>query len=972
MDYETYERYGPKGFQAELDEFDRYARQMIKIQERNSRKSGRTVAARGFQAKSALGVQNATLCVREDLPEELRQDCFQPRAQLPAIVRLSNASGMHQPDGKKDMRGIAVRLTAPNGEHVHDLLMTNFERPPAANAAEFMAVARALAGLSSAGARLVSLLLRLPVQVGLSATIRIIANLLASGRTVQSLATQTYWSRGAIMWGDAGPVRYLLRPVGADQSRPARTRPDSVRGDEALRLELQHRLGSGPIQFELAVQRFDSEATTPVEDVSKPWRVEPVVCGQLVIPEQDLDTAEARLTERHVDQLAFNPWNTTEAFRPLGNLNRARRAIYEASAAHRMGQRFEAEVGPVQAAVDVAAGGAFGLLGHRVAWHRLPTRLSLLNLAVLRRQLRRENLIDSNPRPRRVEVRQPTPAPTAAERLQRDASGQYNDLSSPQMGATGSPFGRNMRVDRNQSDLPHLKDVSELLLARDHFIPASSLNMLAAAWIQFQVHDWANHRRFDVWQRSIDVQGLEGVMRIAAEDGPGNQVSHWWDGSEVYGTPANPESPNDRGKRGSFALRVGDSADLALDEHECLPLETDGLPRTDFGDAWWLGLSVLQTLMTREHNAVCTALREEYPLLSEDRIFQIARLVVSALIAKIHTVEWTPAILGTKAIDLGMNVLWSGAPADRLSALGIRLLDPGQLRGTAGSFPDHHGVPFALTEEFVTVYRMHQLIPDDFTFLHRAAGRWDSISLPGILGKEGEQVLRKYGLSDILYSFAIANPGAVTLHNFPKHLRKFSPNGANPIDLAAVDILRTRQRGVPRYNDFRAQLHMPRFRRFEQLTTDPYSLARLKRVYGSVDEIDTVVGLLAEKPPAGFGFSDTAFRLFLLMASRRLQSDRFLTVDFRPEVYTPLGMDWIERNSFSSLLLRHCPQLAGVVSGGKAVFAPWPRAEAALECQSAVRHQHGRAPGTSRRACACDRFGGSRLAWPGPCRQPTR
>ncbi len=60
------------------------------------------------------------------------------------------------------------------------------------------------------------------------------------------------------------------------------------------------------------------------------------------------------------------------------------------------------------------------------------------------------------------------------------------------------------------------------------------------------------------------------------------------------------------------------------------------------------------------------------------------------------------------------------------------------------------------------------------------------------------------------------------------------------------------------------------------------------------------------------------------MATRRLQSDRFLNVDFRPEVYTPLGMDWIERNSFTSVLLRHCPELAGVAASGKAVFAAWP------------------------------------------------
>jgi hypothetical protein len=496
------------------------------------------------------------------------------------------------------------------------------------------------------------------------------------------------------------------------------------------------------------------------------------------------------------------------------------------------------------------------------------------------------------------------------------------------MGAIGKPFGRNMRVDHNQADLPDPRDVSDLLLARDRFIPAPSLNMLAAAWIQFQVHDWANHRRFPVQERSINLPSRPGrkddVMRIAADRGTGNDATHWWDGSEVYGTPSAAGTGYERPD--TTARRVGDSADLELDEHGCLPLDrASGLPLTDFGEAWWLGLSVLQTLMTREHNAVCAALRGEYANLSEDRIFQIARLVVTALIAKIHTVEWTPAILSMETVDVGMNVLWNGAPADRLTAFGIRLLEPGQLRGTAGSLPDHHGVPFALTEEFITVYRMHQLIPDDFVFVEHSTGqKWGSANLPEILGREGEQALRKYGMNNVLYSFGIANPGAVTLHNFPKHLRNLVPEGGSPIDLAVVDILRTRQRGVPRYNDFRAQLHMPRLRRFEQLTKDPRSLARLRELYGSVDEIDTVVGLLAEAPPAGFGFSDTAFRIFLLMASRRLQSDRFLTVDFRPEVYTPLGMDWIKRNSFGTVLLRHCPELADVVAGGKAVFAPWP------------------------------------------------
>jgi hypothetical protein len=213
-----------------------------------------------------------------------------------------------------------------------------------------------------------------------------------------------------------------------------------------------------------------------------------------------------------------------------------------------------------------------------------------------------------------------------------------------------------------------------------------------------------------------------------------DEFARWWDGSEVYGTPA-VEPPNGPEKPDTTALRVPGSADLQLDDHRCLPLDPDGLPRTDFRQAWWLGLSVLQTVMTREHNAVCAALRKEYKGMPEDRIFQVARLVVSALIAKIHTVEWTPAILGNDAVEMGMNVLWSGAPDNWLTALGIRLLEPGQVRGTASSLPDHHGVPFSLTEEFVTVYRMHPAIPDEFAFVDHATGRHGAVAGEPLLAR---------------------------------------------------------------------------------------------------------------------------------------------------------------------------------------------------------------------------------------------
>jgi hypothetical protein len=67
----------------------------------------------------------------------------------------------------------------------------------------------------------------------------------------------------------------------------------------------------------------------------------------------------------------------------------------------------------------------------------------------------------------------------------------------------------------------------------------------------------------------------------------------------------------------------------------------------------------------------------------------------------------------------------------------------------------------------------------------------------------------------------------------------------------------------------------------------PYSLDIYLTVEvcdNDVEQIDLLVGSLAESPlPSGFGFSDTFFRIFVLMARRRLESDRFFTDDSTPE-----------------------------------------------------------------------------------------
>ncbi|HLA31977.1 MAG TPA: peroxidase family protein, partial [Pseudomonas sp.] len=145
------------------------------------------------------------------------------------------------------------------------------------------------------------------------------------------------------------------------------------------------------------------------------------------------------------------------------------------------------------------------------------------------------------------------------------------------------------------------------------------------------------------------------------------------------------------------------------------------------------------------------------------------------------------------------------------------------------------------------------------------------------------------------------------------------------IDLAAIDVLRDRERGVPRYNEFRRQIGLNPITKFEDLTQDAATLAELKRLYNNdIEKIDTLVGQLAETVrPDGFAFGETAFQIFIMNASRRLMADRFYTKDYRPEVYTQEGIDWVEHTSMVDVLKRHNPQLSASLAGVENAFKPW-------------------------------------------------
>ncbi len=311
--------------QAEQDHFRKLASDIVGVQRENERKSGSPAARRTFHAKVVVGVDNAQLAFPADLPAELFAGDFTAGATLPATVRLSNASGTVQPDSAPDLRGAALKIALPGGAD-HDLLMTSYPVSHARNATQFVEVAVIGAGPAD------QVLPRMLASFGQSETDRILGNLKQANRPSASLALETYWSRGAVLWGDAGPVRFRLSPV-EGSAPPLDTAPASVA--DALEAEFAVRLRTGPVRFALHVQKFVSEQLTPIEDGAVEWKEHDspwLRVATLTIPGQDILGDAGQAARDRVDRLAFNPWHAPTQFRPLGNLNRARRVVYPASA----------------------------------------------------------------------------------------------------------------------------------------------------------------------------------------------------------------------------------------------------------------------------------------------------------------------------------------------------------------------------------------------------------------------------------------------------------------------------------------------------------------------------------------------------------------------------------------------------------------------------------------------------------------
>jgi hypothetical protein len=594
-------------------------------------------------------------------------------------------------------------------------------------------------------------------------------------------------------------------------------------------------------------------------------------------------------------------------------------------------------------------------------WYRRPVFFGILTLAYMREKMNEHNLVSTYPKGSLVGFLPEGLEPPEEAKYYRTADGSWNNLSNPKEGAAGTRLSRNVDLTairqetREQLLTPNPREISRHLLTRGYKMKeVPFLNMLAASWIQFQNAGWINHgenlladiievpfaeddparKKFLQTKMLIPRTQPDPTRTEGKEDAPIsfiNEVTHWWDGSQIYGSD---QETVDR-------LRSHADGKLRINPDGTLPLSSKGIEDTGFVRNWWVGMSMLHTLFAREHNRICDLLKESYPNWDDKRLFNVARLINAAVMAKIQSIEWTPAILPNEGLDTALNANWYGILTNlfhtgthRKTVADINVRNP-ELGGVVGNPINKHNVPYALTQEFVEVYRLHSLLPEKLNIQPINSNDKENMEIPFAQTRQAgaAKLTKKVSLPQLFYSFGNQLPGQLVLNNYPKFMQELSIPFNPVFDMGAVDILRARERGVPRYNEFRRQLGLKPIEKFEDLTGDADQLKKLKDIYGNdtnaVETLDLMVGTLAEGyRPTGFGFGETMFQIFILNASRRLQADRFYTDCYTEEYYTKEGLDWIDQSSFKNVILRHYPELASTGLGNiKNAFEPWDTGE---------------------------------------------
>jgi hypothetical protein len=481
--------------------------------------------------------------------------------------------------------------------------------------------------------------------------------------------------------------------------------------------------------------------------------------------------------------------------------------------------------------------------------------------------------------------------------------GTNHHPTAPLRNSAGAPFVRNAvnsyvdGIHQIRSDLPNARTVSNLIVWDQvnggNTPDPTGYSGFMYAWGQFLTHELAAERtggaNIDVIVPVGDTNLTPGShipvtrARVAPETGTNgivatfiNDVTGWIDGSVIYGIAYPPGVVPASGFANPISLREGGSTattgKLLTSSNGQYPAIVNnnfllGDPRgTENPD-----LTSIQTLMVREHNWHATRLAQLHPDWTGEQIYQRARSIVIAEEQVITYNEWLPKVVGATAIPA-----YTGFKPDTDASIKIEFAAAALRFGhSIVSGAQDRVDEFGNITESVTLGQAFFLTPTQY---ERNGGA------NGFLRKLASDISNKLDVYII------------------EDLRNLLNDPPAALDLAATNIQRGRDLGLPSLNQMRTALGLPLYTAFNQITTDATVAHALEVAYIDINKIDLWVGGLAEDRVLGAMVGSTFQAILVDQFVRTRDGDNQW---FENQPWATSDLEWLRATTLSDIILRN-------------------------------------------------------------------
>jgi hypothetical protein len=503
-------------------------------------------------------------------------------------------------------------------------------------------------------------------------------------------------------------------------------------------------------------------------------------------------------------------------------------------------------------------------------------------------------------------INQLLPVDAYLGRIQPPAyDGTGHHPTAPLRNSAGAPFARypvNSYADgihAMRNDLPNARTVSNLIVwdqvNEGEETDPTGYSGFMYAWGQFLTHDLDFARpgtgNIDVVVPVGDTNLTAGshipVTRNSVAPGTGtdaqhpavpqNDVTGWIDASVVYGVaypPGVPQGPDPfqnpvNLREGGQIATTGKLSTTSNGQYG--PITNNSFVFGDPRGTENPDLTSIQTLMIREHNWHVTRLALANPSWDGERLYQRARAIVIAEMQAITYKEWLPKVVGAGAIPTytGFKPEVDASIKIEFSAAALRF-GHSIVSGAQDRIDEQGNIT-----ESLTLAQAFFLTPSEF---ERNGGA------DGFLRKLAADISNKLDVHII------------------EDLRNLLDDPPAAIDLAATNIQRGRDLGLPSLNQMRQVLGLTAYTSWSQITSDTVLAAALQAAYTDINDIDLWIGGLAEDRVVGAMVGQT-FRTIIV--------DQFIRVrDGDAQWYENLNwsasdLTWLQNTTLADIILRN-------------------------------------------------------------------